>query len=120
MSLSKTVKNIIIGVVTAVLITIVGGTWSSMAKVQAAFAQLSVNTQAIESIGTAMELRGIDRIIESKQREIRANEVKIVSNPNNIPLKTLLEDQNKKLADEIAMQHIIRECVVDPTKAVCK
>ena len=81
---------------------------------------MSINTQAIENIGTAMELRGIDRIIESKSKEIRDKEIDILNAEENLPLIQLLDTQISTLQIEISMQKIIRECVVDPTKKVCK
>ena len=113
-------KNTMLSMSLATVITVLGGLWVTIAKVQAGFTQLSINTQAIESIGTAMELRGIDRIIESKSKEIRDKQIDILNAGDNTPLKQLLDSQISELQQEILMQTIIRECVVDPTKKVCK
>ena len=113
---SKTVISVSIGT----LISVAGVLWLSVAKVQGAFNQLNINTQAIQDIGLAMELRGIDRVIESKSKEIRDKEIKALNAKHNPELQQLLNDQIKKLHQEIEMQKVIRECVVDPTKKVCQ
>jgi len=120
MKLSPTVKNIIIGVGTAVILSILSAMWIGIGKAQAGLAQLTINTQAIENIGTAMELRGIDRAIDTKQKEMRANEVRIATNPGNKALIDVLRAQSAKLEDEIDAQKIIRECVVNPDNKVCQ
>ena len=113
-------KNTMVSVSVATLISVFGGLWFTVEKVQGAFSQLSINTQAIESIGTAMELRGIDREIGNKQKEVRGLEVEILNNAGNTALINLLNQQIHTLQDEIATQTLIRSCVVDPTKKVCK
>ena len=113
-------KNTMVSVSVATLLSMIGGLWFTVDKVQGAFSQLSINTQAIESIGTAMELRGIDREIGNKQKEIRGLEVEILNNVENTALVNLLNQQIHTLQDEIATQQLIRACVVDPTKKVCK
>jgi len=127
MAISTAMKNTLYTVLAAVLISILGATATGLVKAQAALSQLSVNTsalsintQAIKNIGTAMELRGIDRIIESKEQEIRANEVKIAINPDNMVLIEVLNSQSAKLEKEIEAQKAIRLCVTDPVKEVCK
>ncbi|MHC4883345.1 MAG: hypothetical protein ACYTCV_12245 [Planctomycetota bacterium] len=112
----KTVVSVGIGTA----FTIITALWLSVAKVQGAFNQLNINTQAIQDIGLAMELRGIDRVIESKSKEIRDKEIKAVNAKDNPELQQLLNEQIKKLHHEIEMQKVIRECVVDPTSKVCK
>jgi uncharacterized protein YwgA len=104
----------------ATALTVLGGLWLTVAKVQGAFDQLSVNTVAIQNIGMAMELRGIDREISTKQKEVRGLEVEILNNKGNTALINLLNQQIKTLNDEIEQQKLIRECVIDPTKKVCK
>lgn len=113
-------KNTMLSMSLATALTVLGGLWITIAKVQAGFSQLSINTQAIESIGTAMELRGIDRVIESKSKEIRDKQVSILNAGDNPPLKQLLDTQISELQSEIAVQQVIRECVVDPAKKICK
>ncbi len=120
MILSPTTKNIIIGVGTALILSMLSAMWIGIGKAQAGLNQLGINTQAIQDIGTAMELRGIDRVIESKQKEVRSNDVKIITNPDNKALVDLLNSQNTKLGHEIKAQQVIRECVVDPEKTVCE
>lgn len=113
-------KNTMISASLATVISVLGGLWFTVDKVQGAFNQISMNTQAIQDIGTAMELRGIDRVIESKSKEIREKEIAILNAEGNEPLVMLLRQQNKKLAEEIEHLRIVRACVVDPTKKVCK
>jgi len=113
-------KNTVVSMSAATLLSVLGGLWFAVDKVQGAFDQLSINTQAITDIGLAMELRGIDRIIESKSKEIRDKEIDILGATGNPALTQLLNSQVKELGQEIEMQKIIRECVVDPTKKVCK
>lgn len=113
-------KNTMLSMSVATAITVFGGLWITVAKVQAGFNQLSINTQAIESIGTAMELRGIDRVIESKSKEIRDKQIDVLNAEGNKPLIQLLDTQISELQREIARQQIIRECVVDPTRKTCK
>ena len=118
--MSPAVKNSIYGILSAIILSALSAMWIGIGKAQAGLAQLLVNTQAIENIGTAMELRGIDRAIDTKQKEVRANEVKIVSNPGNKALIDLLKDQNIKLGHEIEAQKTIRTCVVNPKMKVCE
>ena len=73
-------KNTVISVSLGTILATLSGLWLTVAKVQGAFDQLSINTQAIESIGLAMELRGIDRVIGSKQKEVRDKEIAILNN----------------------------------------
>ena len=113
-------KNTMLSMSLATVVSVLGGLWFTVDKVQGAFDQLNINTQAIESIGLAMELRGIDRVIESKSKEIRDKEIAILNAEGNTALIQLLQTQNKELATEIEHQKIIRECVVDPTRKVCK
>ena len=113
-------KNTIFGISAAGVLTLFGSMWVAVAEVQGAFNQLSINTMAIENIGTAMELRGIDRIIESKSKEIRDKQVDIINAGSNPALIQLLNTQISELQEEITRQRVIRECVVDPTKKVCK
>ncbi len=118
--MTELMKNMLYGVLSAVILSSLGGLWFGMGKAQAALSQLSINTQAIESIGTAMELRGIDRVIESKSKEIRDKEIAILNAKGNTALIQLLRSQNSELATEIEHQKTIRECVVDPNMRVCK
>jgi hypothetical protein len=113
-------KNTMVSMSLATILGCLGGLWVAVDKVQGAFDQLSINTQAIQSIGTAMELRGIDRVIGSKQKEVRDKEVDVLNNAGNTALIQLLEVQIKTLNTEIQLQQVIRECVVDPDKKVCQ
>jgi hypothetical protein len=120
-------KNTLYTVLAALMVSTLGGIGAGLVKAQSALNQLSLNTQALTlhaealaNIGTAMELRGIDRAIDGKQAEMRSNDVKIATNPDNKALTDVLRDQNTKLGQEITTQQAIRVCVVDPTKKVCK
>ena len=113
-------KNTMMSMSLATAISVLGGLWFTIDRVQGAFNQLSINTVAIESIGMAMELRGIDREISTKQKEVRGLEVEILNNAGNTALINLLNQQIHTLEDEIDQQQLIRACVVDPTKKICK
>lgn len=113
-------KNTMLSLSLGTVISVLGGLWFTVDKVQGAFNQLSINTQAIESIGMAMELRGIDRQIDGKQKEVRGLEVEVINNADNTALVNLLNSQINTLEDEIKQLHVVRDCVVDPTKKVCQ
>jgi len=113
-------KDSVVKMTLAGLLALVVGIWATVEKVQSGFAQISLNTQAIQGVVKSMELSRIDRIIEGKQKEVRDKDVMIMKSAGNKPLIDLLHDQVTKLNHEIEMQKIIRGCVVDPESKICE
>ena len=109
-------KDTIIGGSVATFLTIGAGIWAASGTVQGHIAQIVLNTQAIASVVTSLELSRIDRQIEVFKKERRDLKRQLRDDPNN----GLLQDQILELDDSIRYSEIVRECIVDPAKAICK
>lgn len=109
-------KDSVVGIGIGTLLTLVVGIWGVSTKVQGYITQISMNTQAIQSVVQSLELSRIDRQIEGFKKERRELKRTLREDPDN----GLLHDQILELDDSIDDADKVRECIIDPTKKVCK
>ena len=112
----KLTKNSVIGISVGTFFSLMAGMWLTVSEVQGYVTQITANTQAIQAIVMSLELGRIDRQIEGLKKERRDLKRKLRVDPGN----DLLLDQVDELNDSIEDSQIVRECVVDPNKEVCK
>jgi hypothetical protein len=109
-------KNHVIGISIGTFLSLFAGMWFTVGEVQGYITQITMNTQAIQGVVLSLELSRVDRQIEGFKKERRELKRQLRDDPGN----GLLIDQIMELDDSIEDTQIIRECVVDPTKEVCK
>lgn len=113
---SPITKNTMISMSIASLLSMGGGLWFTIEKVQGAFEQLNTNTKSIQVIVTSLELTRIDQQLNDFKRERRNLNRDLRADPIN----DLLLDQLDELNDAIENTLLIRACVIDSQKEVCK
>ena len=109
-------KDSIIGIGVGTFLTLIVGIWGVSGKVQGHIAQILANTSAIQGVVMSLELSRVDRQIEGFKKERRELKRKLRNDPGN----GLLHDQILELDDSIENAQFVRQCVVDPTKTICK
>jgi len=109
-------KDTIIGGSVATFATLIMGTWAASGTVQGYISQIAANTLSISAIVTSLELSRIDRQIEGFRKELRDLKRQLREDPGN----GLLQDQILEVEDSITASLLVRSCIEDPQKEVCK
>jgi len=105
-------KKTIVSTSIGTLMAAAGGMWVVSGELQAAAAQIAMNTQSIQQL----ELRSVNSEIARLKTERRSLNRQARQYPNN----TLLIEQLEEVQDEIDALIVVRDCMIDPTKEVCQ